>query len=336
MSPQDRELRATAIREEVRRSGSNELSDQELQEHPWCDYLEFEEERGDYGIVALVDDTPVGCGWTGFFKGRAHLHTEVPEMMIYVAEAHRGLGLGGQLIAKMIDHAADMGWSGLAVWVGHTNPARRLHARKGFIALPSDPSIMMYTVSPKVRRVAVYCGSATGENPEYAEAARELARGLAAAGIGIVYGGGNIGLMGVLADEAIAAGADIIGVIPASLMNREMGHQGLSSLEVVDTMAQRKTRMEELADAFIALPGGVGTLEEFFEVFTLQQLGSLSGPFGLYSPDGFWEPMVEMLRHLAEEGFLTQKYLDAMIVADNTDSLIRSLYQWRAPGIKWA
>ena len=141
-----------------------------------------------------------------------------------------------------------------------------------------------------------------GSSPRYAEVAKEMGEELARRNLRVVYGGGNVGLMGTVADAALAAGGEVVGVIPRQLINREMAHAGLTDLEVVDTMAQRKTRMEELADAFICLPGGVGTLEEVVEVLTMQQLGHVQGPVGLVNVDGFWEPFVRTLESMVACG----------------------------------
>ena len=137
-----------------------------------------------------------------------------------------------------------------------------------------------------------------GSSPRYAEVAKEMGKELARRNLRVVYGGGNVGLMGTVADAALAAGGEVVGVIPRQLIDREMAHAGLTDLEVVDTMAQRKTRMEELADAFVCLPGGVGTLEEVVEVLTMQQLGHVQGPVGLVNVDGFWEPFVRTLESM--------------------------------------
>ena len=139
-----------------------------------------------------------------------------------------------------------------------------------------------------MKSVAIYCGSSLGNSPQYVEVAQQMGRELASRNLRMVYGGGNVGLMGAAADAALEAGGEVIGVIPRQLIDREMAHSGLGELEVVETMAQRKTRMEELADAFICLPGGVGTLEELVEVLTMQQLGHVQGPVGLVNVDGFW------------------------------------------------
>lgn len=183
--------------------------------------------------------------------------------------------------------------------------------------------------------IAFYCGSANGHNLTYKSAISEIVEQLAVRNISVVYGGGNIGLMGVLGDAATAHGLHITGIIPRSLVDHEIAHPGLTELEVVDTMAQRKTRMEQLADTYIALPGGVGTLEELSEVLTLQQLGEITGPIVLYNIDGFWTPFVYTLQHMCDAGFINPKYIATLIVVDNPDDLFSALEQWHAPGGKW-
>ena len=183
--------------------------------------------------------------------------------------------------------------------------------------------------------IAFYCGSANGHNLTYKSAISEIVEQLAVRNISVVYGGGNIGLMGVLGDAATAHGLHITGIIPRSLVDREIAHPGLTELEVVDTMAQRKTRMEQLADTYIALPGGVGTLEELSEVLTLQQLGEITGPIVLYNIDGFWTPFVYTLQHMCDAGFINPKYIATLIVVDNPDDLFAALERWHAPGEKW-
>ena len=183
--------------------------------------------------------------------------------------------------------------------------------------------------------IAFYCGSANGHNLTYKSAISEIVEQLAVRNISVVYGGGNIGLMGVLGDAATAHGLHITGIIPRSLVDREIAHPGLTELEVVGTMAQRKTRMEQLADTYIALPGGVGTLEELSEVLTLQQLGEITGPIVLYNIDGFWTPFVYTLQHMCDAGFINPKYIATLIVVDNPDDLFAALERWHAPGRKW-
>ena len=153
--------------------------------------------------------------------------------------------------------------------------------------------------------LCVYCGSRPGELPAYAAAARAVGHEIGRRGWQLVYGGGRAGLMGVVADAALAAGASVIGVIPHSLMERELGHVGLSELHVVDTMHQRKTLMAERSDAFLALPGGIGTFEELFEVWTWRQLGYHDKPIGLLNTAGYYDALLGFLGHGLDQGFMT-------------------------------
>jgi uncharacterized protein (TIGR00730 family) len=173
--------------------------------------------------------------------------------------------------------------------------------------------------------VCVYCGSRAGSRPEYREAAAALGRSLGARGWQLVYGGGNVGLMGVVADAALAAGAKVCGVIPDSLMRREVGHRGLDELLVVDTMHERKQAMAERADAFIALPGGIGTLEEFFEVWTWRQLAYHQRPIALLNTAGYWQGLLDFLRQAVDQDFLALEQLDSIIVAEEVDEALDRL-----------
>src|SRR5947207_5121787 len=156
---------------------------------------------------------------------------------------------------------------------------------------------------PQIRSVCVYCGSAGAVDPRYRAAADEIGRSLAAAGIALVFGGGRIGLMGIAADAALAAGGQVIGVIPASLRDAELAHQGVSELVVVDTMHDRKRVMAERADAFAVLPGGIGTLDEMFEMLTWRQLGLHDKPIWLIDIADYWRPLRDLLAHLTSHGF---------------------------------
>jgi len=153
-------------------------------------------------------------------------------------------------------------------------------------------------------RVAVFCGSSAGREPGYATAAADFGRELARAGVGIVYGGASVGLMGVLADAALAASGEVIGVIPGGLFAAEVPHQGLTRLQVVGSMHERKAVMAELADAFAALPGGLGTLDELFEILTWRQLSLHAKPVALVDVGGFWDPLVALLDELTAAGFV--------------------------------
>lgn len=161
-----------------------------------------------------------------------------------------------------------------------------------------------------MRSIAVFCGSSFGTRPAYAEAARETGKHLATQGITLVYGGGNCGLMGVLADATLEAGGRVTGVIPHSLVTREVAHHGVTSLEVVETMHERKARMAELSDAFLVLPGGFGTFDEFCEILTWRQLGFHQKPLGLLNVERYWDPMLAMFQHASAEGFLRPAHLD--------------------------
>jgi uncharacterized protein (TIGR00730 family) len=167
--------------------------------------------------------------------------------------------------------------------------------------------------------LCVYCGSRPGELPAFAQAARALGAEIGRRGWRLVYGGGRAGLMGVVADAALAAGAEVVGVIPQSLMERELGHRGLTELHVVDTMHQRKTMMAERSDAFLALPGGIGTFEELFEVWTWRQLGYHDKPLGLLNVAGYYDGLLGFLQHSRERGFMAASQTDLLQV--DTDPL---------------
>jgi uncharacterized protein (TIGR00730 family) len=187
-----------------------------------------------------------------------------------------------------------------------------------------------------MRRICVYCGSNAGARPAYAAAARGLARACAERGLGLVYGGGNVGLMGVLADAAMELGSEVIGVIPRALAEQEVAHTGITKLEVVGSMHERKARMAELADAFLALPGGLGTLEELFEVWTWTQLGFHAKPCGLLDVDGYYGPLVGFLERSVAEGFLRPEHRAALLVGTDPAELLGGLAAWRpAPLGKW-
>lgn len=187
-----------------------------------------------------------------------------------------------------------------------------------------------------MKSVCVYCGSANGAKPVYADAARAFGRALANAGLTLVYGGGRVGLMGVIADEVIASGGRAIGVITELLYDKEVGHTGLTELHVVPDMHHRKKMMAELADAFVAMPGGAGTLEEFFEVYTWAQLGYHRKPVALYNVDAFYQPLIALLKHTVDEGFMQRTYFDALCIDAAPDALIDQLVRYRPPARdKW-
>lgn len=188
-----------------------------------------------------------------------------------------------------------------------------------------------------MKAVCVYCGSSFGVNPIHSEAAKAFGRALVAANLGLVYGGGKVGLMGVIADTVMAEGGRAIGVIPELLVNKEVGHDGLSELHVVPDMHQRKKMMADLSDAFVALPGGAGTLEELFEVYTWAQLGYHHKPVGVLNIDGFYDPLIALLKHTVSEGFMRQKYYDLLQIDSDPAALIAKIAQYHAPAQdKWA
>lgn len=185
-------------------------------------------------------------------------------------------------------------------------------------------------------RICVFCGSATGRGSGYAEAAAGLGRLLAERDIALVYGGATVGTMGILADAALAGGGSVYGVIPDQLVDWEIAHRGLTELHQVADMHQRKAKMTELADAFIALPGGAGTLEELFEVWTWAQLGLHSKPIGLLDVDGYWSAMLPLLDHMVAEGFLKAEYRDALQFDDDPRQLLSKLADTEPPAPKWS
>lgn len=180
-----------------------------------------------------------------------------------------------------------------------------------------------------LKSVCVFCGANAGTVPAYTEAAVALGRALAERNLTLVYGGGAVGLMGIVADAALAAGGEVIGIIPQSLMDKEIGHKSLTRLEVVDGMHARKARMAELSDAFIALPGGLGTLEELFEVWTWGQLGYHGKPLGLLEVNGFYSKLTAFLDHIVGEGFVRAPHRDMLQVSESPDSLLDALDHWQ-------
>ncbi len=187
-----------------------------------------------------------------------------------------------------------------------------------------------------MKNLCVFCGSQFGNRPEYEVAARLLGLELAGRGIRLIYGGGRVGLMGVVADAVMAAGGEVVGVIPEFLMQKEIGHVGLTELHVVDSMHSRKAKMAELADGFVALPGGFGTFEEFFEVLTWAQLGMHNKPVGLLDVADFYLPMVAFLRHTAAQGFIRNDHLSLIVHAREPEDLIQRLSGYQAVTVpKW-
>jgi uncharacterized protein (TIGR00730 family) len=187
-----------------------------------------------------------------------------------------------------------------------------------------------------MERVCVFCGSSPGAKPEYAAAAVELGRELAARGVGLVYGGAEVGLMGTIADAVIAAGGEAIGVIPGSLVDREIAHRGLADLRIVGSMHERKATMVDLADGFVALPGGSGTLDELFEAFTWAQLGLHHKPIGVLDVCGYWTPLLRFLDHAVEERFLRADHRDSLLVDREPAALLDRLETYEPRAVdKW-
>jgi uncharacterized protein (TIGR00730 family) len=176
-----------------------------------------------------------------------------------------------------------------------------------------------------VKRLAVYCGSAPGSDPRYAQAAREMGEAIVERGMELIYGGGRLGLMGIVADTVINAGGVAYGVIPRALVDKEVAHTGLTDLYTVTTMHESKAKMTELCDAFVCLPGGIGTLDELYEAWTWNALGYHAQPFALLNTAGFWTPFVKMMEHISEAGFLSKSRLKQMIVADTPHEAINLL-----------
>jgi uncharacterized protein (TIGR00730 family) len=185
----------------------------------------------------------------------------------------------------------------------------------------------------QIRSVCVYCGSAGAVDQRYRSAAEELGRSLAVAGIALVFGGGRIGLMGIAADAALANGGQVIGVLPAALRDRELAHQGVSELVVVETMHDRKRVMAERADAFAVLPGGIGTLDEFFEILTWRQLGLHDKPIFLVDVAGYWQPLRALLAHIVEQRFAMSLIPRLLEIVPNVTAVMTALEQ-TAPGRK--
>ncbi len=182
-----------------------------------------------------------------------------------------------------------------------------------------------------MKRICVFCGSSPGARPAYLQAAQRLGELLAERKIGMVFGGGCVGLMGAAADAALAKGGEVIGVIPDSLLRREIGHRGVTKLHVVKSMHQRKALMADLSDAFIALPGGYGTLEEFAEVVTWSQLGIQVKPCGLLNVEGYWDGLLKFLDHAVDEQFVRPENSRIILVATTPESMLERLVEWMPP-----
>src|SRR5262245_44190282 len=187
-----------------------------------------------------------------------------------------------------------------------------------------------------MKSICVFCGSSTGIQPEFAESARRLAQSLSEAGMGLVYGGGSVGLMGILADAMLKCGGSVIGVIPQALWDLEVGHRGLTDLRIVANMHERKALMAELSDAFVALPGGIGTMEEFFEVWTWAQLGVHHKPCGLLNAAGYFDPLLAFIDSMVGQGLLKTQHREMVIVEKQPADLLARFQDYRPPETaKW-
>ena len=187
----------------------------------------------------------------------------------------------------------------------------------------------------QLRRITVFTGSRHGNSDAYVHAVEAFAYALADHGYGAVFGGGNVGLMGVLADTVLASGGEVTGIMPESLTVAEIPHPKLTTLEIVPNMHARKERMAELGDAFVALPGGAGTLEELFEAWTWQQLGIHTKPVALLNVAGFWNPLIDMIDHMAAQGFMRREFTNALIVESEPEALLSALSSWQRPEHPW-
>jgi uncharacterized protein (TIGR00730 family) len=184
----------------------------------------------------------------------------------------------------------------------------------------------------RLKRICVFCGSSVGARPAYRQAAQQLGELMAERRIGLVFGGSGVGLMGVLADAVLAKGGEAIGVIPESLVRREIAHHGVTKLHIVETMHQRKAFMADLSDAFIALPGGYGTLEEFCEAVTWSQLGIQQKPCGLMNIERYWDGLLAVLDHAVDEQFVRPENAQLVLVAKTPKSMLERLSAWTPPG----
>lgn len=176
-----------------------------------------------------------------------------------------------------------------------------------------------------MQRLAVYCGSSPGHDQGFTEATRALGSAMTARGVDLVYGGGKLGLMGTIADGVLEGGGKVFGVIPETLVGIEVAHNGLTEQHVVTTMHERKAKMTELTDAFVALPGGIGTLDELFEAWTWNALGYHAKPFALLNINGYWDPLVELVETIAAEGFMSRTRQKQLIVSDTIDDVLDQL-----------
>jgi uncharacterized protein (TIGR00730 family) len=182
-----------------------------------------------------------------------------------------------------------------------------------------------------MKRICVFCGSSAGEDPRYLDAADRFGQILAREGIELVYGGSRVGMMGRIAAANLQAGGRVIGIIPGAVMNRELAHQDLTELRVVKSLHERKSEMAELSDAFVALPGGLGTVEAFFELLTWAQLGLHRKPCAMLNVAGYFDPLVRFLDHMSREGFMAKPHRDMVLVEEDPDALLRRLREYQPP-----
>jgi len=186
---------------------------------------------------------------------------------------------------------------------------------------------MGFSMEVKIKSVCVFCGSRVGDNPAYALAASRLGTLLASKNIQLVYGAGNIGLMGVVADACLAANGKVVGVIPTKLVEKEVAHKGLTELIVVESMHERKALMATKSDAFVALPGGFGTCDELFEILTWAQLGIHHKPIGILNTDGFFNPLLAWIDQMIDQGFVKQRFKELLLVAEKPDELMELVFK---------
>ncbi|MBF0276879.1 MAG: TIGR00730 family Rossman fold protein [SAR324 cluster bacterium] len=185
-----------------------------------------------------------------------------------------------------------------------------------------------------IKRICVFCGSSPGRHPKYLEGAKQLARVLVSQGIHLVYGGANVGVMGILADTVLEGGGEVTGIIPQALVQKEVGHQGLTDLRIVASMHERKAMMADLADGFIALPGGLGTLEELFEVLTWAQLGFHEKPCGLLNICGYYDKLIAFVEHAIDELFVKEEHRSILLLEENPEKLLDRFKTYQAPRLK--
>ncbi|CAH0314089.1 Cytokinin riboside 5'-monophosphate phosphoribohydrolase [Pseudomonas sp. Bi70] len=242
-----------------------------------------------------------------------------------------GTDHGGKGEVGVIGHGAIRLSKAAIVAAGGRMPPGSSAMVGGFAMLSRAPSTRETPM-----RLCIFCGSNAGTNPVYIEAATRLGQALAKAGIGLVYGGASVGLMGAVANAALEAGGEVIGVIPRSLWEKEVAHTGLDDLRIVDSMHQRKALMAELSDGFIALPGGVGTLEELFEVWTWAQLGHHQKPCALLNINGYYDRLAGFLDHMVDEAFVKAPHREMLIVEQDIDALLTAINGYEAPQVgKW-